>query len=46
MTFQVSDVQVTSRQLRRMVLVHGVVAFFFNVFIVAVSVNIVAGQGK
>lgn len=45
MTFQVSDVQVTSRQLRRMVLVHGVIAFFFNVFIVAVSVNIVAGQG-
>ena len=46
MTFQVSDVQVTSRELRRMVLVHGVIAFFFNVFIVAVSVNIVAGQGS
>ncbi|HET6803867.1 MAG TPA: DUF1345 domain-containing protein [Frateuria sp.] len=46
MTFQVSDVQVSSRGLRRMVLVHGVVAFFFNVFIVAVSVNIVAGQGS
>jgi uncharacterized membrane protein len=45
MTFQVSDVQVTSRYLRRMVLIHGMVAFFFNVFIVAVSVNIVAGQG-
>jgi uncharacterized membrane protein len=28
-----------------MVLIHGMVAFFFNVFIVAVSVNIVAGQG-
>jgi uncharacterized membrane protein len=46
MTFQVSDVQVTSRDLRRMVLVHGVIAFFFNVFIVAVSVNIMAGQGS
>ncbi|MBP1472723.1 DUF1345 domain-containing protein [Frateuria sp. MAH-13] len=46
MTFQVSDVQVTSRELRRMVLVHGVIAFFFNVFILAVSVNIVAGQGS
>ena len=45
MTFQVSDVQVTSRELRRMVLVHGVIAFFFNVFIVAVSVNILAGRG-
>lgn len=46
MTFQVSDVQVTSRYLRRMVLLHGVIAFFFNVFIVAVSVNIVAGQSS
>lgn len=46
MTFQVSDVQVTSRYLRRMVLLHGVVAFFFNVFVIAVSVNIVAGMGS
>ena len=45
MTFQVSDVQVTSRYLRRMVLIHGVIAFFFNVFIIAVSVNILAGRG-
>ncbi len=44
MTFQVSDVQITSRTLRRMVLVHSVIAFFFNVFIIAVTVNIVAGQ--
>ncbi|WP_424681770.1 DUF1345 domain-containing protein [Frateuria sp. YIM B11624] len=46
MTFQVSDVQVTSRYLRRMVLIHGVIAFFFNVFIIAVSVNVVAGQSS
>jgi uncharacterized membrane protein len=46
MTFQVSDVQVTSRYLRRMVLIHGVIAFFFNVFIIAVSVNIVASQSS
>lgn len=44
MTFQVSDVQITSRVLRRMVLMHSVIAFFFNVFIIAVTVNIVAGQ--
>ncbi|HET6432754.1 DUF1345 domain-containing protein [Dyella sp.] len=44
MTFQVSDVQISSRPLRRMVLLHGVVAFFFNVFIIAVTVNIVAGR--
>ncbi|MGA0588128.1 DUF1345 domain-containing protein [Dyella sp. KRB-257] len=44
MTFQVSDVQISSRTLRRMVLLHSVIAFFFNVFIIAVTVNIVAGQ--
>ncbi|MFC5741730.1 DUF1345 domain-containing protein [Dyella tabacisoli] len=44
MTFQVSDVQITSRYLRRVALLHGVIAFFFNVFIIALSVNIVAGQ--
>ncbi len=44
MTFQVSDVQITGRALRRMVLLHSVIAFFFNVFIIAVTVNIVAGQ--
>lgn len=44
MTFQVSDVEVTDRRMRRIALVHGVVAFFFNVVIVALSVNLVAGQ--
>ncbi|WP_420225343.1 DUF1345 domain-containing protein [Pigmentiphaga litoralis] len=44
MTFQVSDVQITSRHLRRMALVHSVIAFFINVFIIAMSVNVVAGQ--
>jgi uncharacterized membrane protein len=44
MTFQVSDVQITSRHLRRMALVHSVIAFVVNVFIIAMSVNIVAGQ--
>lgn len=46
MTFQVSDVQITSKYLRRVVLMHSVIAFFFNVFIIAVTVNIVAGQGS
>jgi uncharacterized membrane protein len=41
----VSDVQITSRYLRRVVLLHSVIAFFFNVFIIAITVNIVAGQG-
>ncbi|MHB1056780.1 MAG: DUF1345 domain-containing protein [Rhodanobacter sp.] len=46
MTFQVSDVQITSKYLRRVVLLHSVIAFFFNVFIIAITVNIVAGQGN
>ena len=43
MCFQVSDVQITSHTLRRTALLHSVVAFFFNVFIIALSVNIAAG---
>lgn len=42
MTFQVSDVAVTSQRLRRRVLVHGLLAFVFNVIIVALSVNMAA----
>ena len=44
MTFQVSDVQITARRLRRTALLHAVIAFFFNVIVVALSVNIVAAQ--
>ena len=43
MTFQVSDVQVTSRKLRRLATVHGLLAFLFNTVIVALTVNIAAG---
>jgi uncharacterized membrane protein len=44
MTFQVSDVQVADRNLRRTVLVQSVISFFFNVIIIAISVNVVAGK--
>ncbi len=44
MTCQVSDVQCTSRGIRRMVLAHGVLSFFFNTFILALAVNFVAGS--
>lgn len=44
MTFQVSDVQIVSRRMRRTALVHSVIAFFFNVFIIAISVNVAAGR--
>ncbi len=43
MTFQVSDVQIEDHSLRRDGLIHGVLAFFFNVIIVALTINIVAG---
>ena len=43
MTFQVSDVQITSRSLRRLVLVHGVVSFFYSVAVIALMVNM-AGE--
>jgi len=43
MTFQVSDVQVTSKSLRRLVVAHGMVSFVFNVAIVALAVNIGSG---
>lgn len=43
MTFQVSDVQITSRKLRRVATLHGLVSFLFNTVIVALTVNIAAG---
>ncbi len=38
--FQTADVEIGSRTMRAVVLVHGVVAFFFNTTIVALMVNI------
>jgi uncharacterized membrane protein len=40
MTAQVSDVQITSKAIRRLTTVHGVVSFFFNVAVLALAVNI------
>ncbi len=42
MTFQVSDVQITSRKLRRLAAAHGLIGFLFNTVIVALTVNIAA----
>ncbi len=42
MTAQVSDVQITSRFLRRLALVHGILSFGFNTLIVALSVNVLS----
>jgi uncharacterized membrane protein len=43
MTSQVSDVDVTSRTMRRLSLIHGVLSFFFNTTILAMTINIIAG---
>jgi uncharacterized membrane protein len=40
MTFQVSDVQVTNRWIRRLVVTHGALSFVFNTAILAVTVNL------
>lgn len=43
MTSQVSDVQVQSRSLRRLTLVQSVLAFVFNMFVLALGINVLAG---
>jgi len=42
MTSQVSDVGITTKEIRRTVAAHGVVSFFFNVALLALTVNIAA----
>ena len=43
MTCQVSDVNVTSRSMRRLALLHGLLSFAFNTVILALSINIISG---
>jgi uncharacterized membrane protein len=42
MTFQVSDVAITHKSIRRMVVAHGALSFFFTAAIISVTVNIAA----
>jgi len=42
MTCQVSDVQITSRRMRRLTLLHGVLSFGFNTVILALLINTVS----
>jgi uncharacterized membrane protein len=44
MTFQVSDVQITARRLRRLATLHGLISFLYNTVIIALTVNIAAGM--
>lgn len=43
MTFQVSDVEVTSRRMRRLALLHGLLSFVYNTVILALTINILSG---
>ena len=43
MTSQVSDVVVTGRPMRRLTLLHSLLAFAFNMLVLALSINVVAG---
>lgn len=43
MTCQVSDVQITSRVIRRVALAHGLLSFTFNTVILAISLNLAVG---
>jgi uncharacterized membrane protein len=46
MTSQVSDVQITGKIIRRVVNIHGVLSFFFNLSILALTVNMVSNLIK
>ncbi len=42
MTFQVSDVEINSRIIRRVALAHSLLAFALNTFVVALTINLIA----
>ncbi|HAL81198.1 MAG TPA: DUF1345 domain-containing protein [Mucilaginibacter sp.] len=44
MTFQVSDVNITSRRIRRVCTLHALLAFAFNTAILALSINVISGM--
>jgi len=46
MTFQVSDVQVTSKRLRRLAMLHGILAFGYYTIMIALTINLIAGFGN
>jgi uncharacterized membrane protein len=41
MTFQVSDIRILSREIRRLALLHSLLSFLFNTVIVALSINVI-----
>ncbi|MDD4968065.1 MAG: DUF1345 domain-containing protein [Paludibacter sp.] len=45
-TFQVSDISITSRKIRRIALFHGLLSFVLNTFVVALTINLIAGLSQ
>ena len=43
MTFQVSDVQITTGRIRTLALVHGMLSFLFSTVILALTINLASG---
>ena len=44
MTFQVSDVVITSKKIRHMATLHGLLSFGYNTAILALSINVISGM--
>jgi uncharacterized membrane protein len=44
MTFQTSDVEITSRPIRRIVTLHAFAAFVFNIGVIAFTINGIGGM--
>lgn len=44
MTFQVSDVVITSKSIRRIATMHGLLSFGYNTAILALSINVISGM--
>lgn len=42
---QTADVDISARRMRRMALIHGLIAFLFNTVILAATINVAAGLG-
>ena len=45
MTFQVSDVEIQSKKIRRLAMWHGMLSFGYNTIMIALTINMIAGFG-
>lgn len=46
MTFQVSDISITTKEMRHVALWHSLISFIFNAVIIAATINLIAGLGS